>query len=84
MNAAGNTIFSAAMMLALPEENRGAILGFVQSACVGGIALSSVVYGLFCDVFPIYIVFIVGSALTLIPMLYLCIHPRTREFILTH
>ena len=84
MNAAGNTIFSASMMLALPEENRGAILGFVQSACVGGVALSSVVYGLFCDVFPIYIVFIVGSALSLIPMLYLCIHPRTREFILTH
>ena len=42
-NCAGNSVFNAAMMLALPEENRGAILGFMQSASVGGTALSSVV-----------------------------------------
>ena len=84
LNSAGNTVFNASMMLALPEENRGAILGFVQSACVGGVALSTVIYGLICDVFPVYIVFTVGSAISLIPMMYFCFHPKTKEFMLTH
>ena len=30
-NAAGNVVFNSCLMLALPEENRGAILGFIQS-----------------------------------------------------
>ena len=84
LNSAGNTVFNASMMLALPEENRGAILGFIQSACVGGVALSTVIYGLICDVFPVYIVFTVGSAISLIPMMYFCFHPKTKEFMLTH
>ena len=84
LNSAGNTVFNASMMLALPEENRGAILGFVQSACVGGVALSTVIYGLICDVFPVYIVFTVGSVISLIPMMYFCFHPKTKEFMLTH
>jgi len=84
LNSAGNTVSNASMMLALPEENRGAILGFVQSACVGGVALSTVIYGLICDVFPVYIVFTVGSVISLIPMIYFCFHPKTKEFMLTH
>lgn len=84
LNSAGNTVFNASMMLALPEENRGAILGFVQSACVGGVALSTVIYGLICDVFPVYIVFTVGNAISLIPMIYFCFHPKTKEFMFTH
>lgn len=84
LNSAGNTVFNASMMLALPEENRGAILGFVQSACVGGVALSTVIYGLICDVFPVHIVFTVGSVISLIPMIYFCFHPKTKEFMLTH
>lgn len=84
LNAAGNTIFNASLMLALPEENRGAILGFFQSASVGGSALSTVIYGLLGDVFPLYIVFSIGCALSLIPMCYMCFHPDTREFVLNH
>jgi MFS family permease len=83
-NCAGNTIFNASLMLALPEENRGAILGFIQSACTGGIALSTVIYGVLGDVFPLYLVFIGGGLLSLVPMLYLCFHPNTKEFVLTH
>jgi MFS family permease len=71
-------------MLALPEENRGAILGFIDAASVGGTALSAVVYGILGDVFPLYLVFTVGSLLSLGPMLYMCFNPRTREFVLTH
>ena len=83
-NGAGNTVFNASLMLALPEENRGAILGFIQSASVGGTALSAVIYGFLGDVFPIYLVFAAGNAISLLPMLYLCFHPRTKRFVLEH
>ena len=84
LNCAGNSVFNAAMMLALPEENRSAILGFIQAASVGGTAISALVYGLLGDVFPLYILFAVGNAISLVPMLYLCFHPRTKKFILEH
>lgn len=83
-NVAGNTIFNASFMLALPEENRGAILGAFQSASVGGSALSVVIYGLLGDFFPLYLVFIAGSILVSIPMVYMCLHPKAKEFVLTH
>ena len=84
LNTAGNSVFNASLMLALPEENRGAILGFIQSASVGGTALSAVLYGFLGDVLPLYLVFAVGNAILLVPMLYLCFHPRTKEFVATH
>ena len=68
----------------LPEENRGAILGFIQAASVGGTAMSAVIYGVLGDVFPLYIVFTIGSLLSLVPMLYMCLNPRTKMFILNH
>ena len=83
-NCAGNTVFNASLMLSLPEENRSAILGFLQSASVGGSALSAVIYGLLGDVFPLYLVFSVGTAVSLIPMLYMCAHRKTKEFVLNH
>lgn len=83
-NCLGNAIFNASLMLALPEENRGAILGFVSAAAVGGSALSAVIFGVLGDLFPLYLVFVWGNVLTLVPMLYLCLHRYTREFILTH
>ena len=84
LNTAANTVFNAALMLALPEENRGAILGFFQAACTGGTALSAVIYGLLGDVFPLHLVFVVGSLLSLGPMLNMCLHRSTKEFMLTH
>ena len=83
-NCAGNTIFNASLMLALPEENRGAILGFIQSASIGGTALSAVIYGALGDVLPLYLVFTVGNLLSLAPMLYLCFNHRTKEFVINH
>ena len=84
LNCAGNTIFNASLMLALPEENRGAILGFIQSASVGGTALSAVLYGLIGDFFPLAYVFAAGTALSLLPMLYLSFHRQTKQFVLSH
>ena len=84
LNCAGNTIFNASLMLALPEENRGAILGFIQSASIGGTALSTVIYGVLGDFFPLHLVFTVGTLISLAPMLYLCLNPRTKKFVLEH
>ncbi len=84
MNTAGNMIFNASFVLALPEENRGTIMGFFDSAAVGGSALSALIYGFLGDVFPLYIVFTVGAVISLAPMLYLCLNKKTKEFILAH
>ena len=83
-NTAGNTVFNASLMLALPEENRSAILGFIQSASIGGTALSSVIYGFLGDLFPLYIVFSIGCLLSLAPMLVICFNKRTKSFIIAN
>ena len=84
LNCAGNTVFNAALMLALPEENRSTILGFISAASVGGTAVSTVIYGFLGDAFPLYLVFAAGNLLSIGPMLYMCFHPRTKEFVLEH
>ena len=81
---AGNTVFNAALMLALPEENRGAILGFMSSAPIGGSALSAVIYGLLGDIFPLYLVFTAGTIISILPMIYTFFNPRIKEFMLRH
>ena len=83
-NCMGNAVFNASLMLALPEENRGAIIGFVSAASTGGCALSAVIFGVLCDIFPLYLVFVVGNVLTILPMLYLCLHRSTREFLISN
>lgn len=82
LNCAGNTVFNASMMLALPEENRSAILGFIRSSSIGGTALSTLIYGFLGDIFPLYLVFSIGSAISLIPMIYMSFHPRIKKFVL--
>ena len=80
-NTAGNTVFNAAMMVAIPKDSRGAILGFVSSASVGGSALSALAYGFLGEIFPLETVFSVGCLLGLIPMLYMSLNRRTKKFI---
>ena len=81
LNCTGNTIFNAALMLALPEHNRSAILGVFRSGSVGGTALSAVIYGFLGEFFPLYAVFSVGCALSLPLMAFMCFHKRTKSFI---
>ena len=83
-NTVGNTVFNAALMLALPEKNRGVIMGFVSSASVGGTALSALIYGFLGEIFPLYIVFTAGNLISLIPMIYFVSHKQTKEFILNN
>ncbi len=80
-NCIGNSIFNASMMLALPKANRNAILGVFNSASIGGTALSTVIYGLLGEFFPLYIVFSVGTSLALPIMMYMCFHPRIKRFV---
>lgn len=84
LNTVGNSIFSASLMVALPEENRGALLGFISFSSVGGSAISSVIYGFLGEFFPVYIISTVGTMLSVVPMLYYFFHPKTKEFILSH
>lgn len=83
-NMLGNGVFNASLMLALPEEKRGALLGLISAASTGGCALSAVVFGLLCDVFPMNLVFVSGSLLSILPMAYMCFHKNTKEFVTTH
>ncbi len=83
-NMLGNSVLNASLMLALPEDKRGALLGFISSASTGGAALSSVVYGILGDAFPLTAVFVVGNLLSLPLMVYLCLHKDTKEFVLTN
>lgn len=82
-NCVGNTLLNASMMLALPEKNRSAILGVIRSGSVGGSALSAVIYGFLGEIFPLYIVFAVGSALSLPVMIFTCFHPEIKRFVQT-
>ena len=43
-----------------------------------------VVYGLLGEVFPLYLVFVAGTAISLAPMLWISFHPETKRFILEH
>ena len=81
LNCIGNTVFNASMMLALPQKNRSGILGVFQSASVGGSALSAVAYGFLGEFFPLYIVFAIGSTLSLPLMIFMCFHPRIKRFV---
>jgi len=80
----GNTVFNASLMLALPEDNRSTILGFVDSGSIGGAALSALIYGLLGEFFPLYLVFAIGTSISILPMMVLSLHPRTKEFVLEH
>jgi hypothetical protein len=44
--------------------------------------LSAIMYGVIGDVFPLYLVFAAGSAISIIPMIYMCFNPKTKSFIL--
>ncbi len=83
-NAVGNLIFNASLMLALPDKNRGAIIGFINSCSVGGCAISAVIFGVLCDLFSISYVFAVGTLISLILLVRFCFNQSTREFVQNH
>ena len=84
VNCLGNSVFNAALLLAMPEDKRASTLGLVTSGSMGGCALSAVLFGLLGEVMPLYMVFVAGHVLSIPPMIWLCLHKNTKEFILEH
>lgn len=83
-NALANAIFNASLMLALPQDNRGAVLGLATSGSIGGSALSSMIYGILGDIFSLQLVFVISNTITIIPLYLLCVSKITKAFILNH
>ena len=83
-NALANAIFNASLMLALPQDNRGAVLGLTTSGSIGSSALSSVIYGILGDIFSLQLVFVISNTVTIIPLYLLCVSKITKTFILNH
>ena len=83
-NCIGNSVFNATVILAMPEESRASMLGLLSSASMGGCALSAVIFGVLGEVFPLYIIFVAGNVLSIPPMVWMCLHKNTKEFILEH
>lgn len=83
-NALANAIFNASLMLALPQDNRGAVLGLTTSGIIGSSALSSVIYGILGDIFSLQLVFVISNTVTIIPLYLLCVSKITKAFILNH
>lgn len=83
-NCIGNSVFNATVILAMPEESRASMLGLLSSASMGGCALSAVIFGVLGEVFPLYIIFVAGNVLSIPPMIWMCLHKNTKEFILEH
>lgn len=83
-NCIGNSVFNATVILAMPEESRASMLGLLTSASMGGCALSAVIFGVLGEVFPLYIIFVAGNVLSIPPMVWMCLHKNTKEFILEH
>lgn len=67
-NGLANGLLGGCLTLMMPEERRGSMSGFLASACLGGTALSGVLYGLISEAIPIRMVCVAGSVLGVIPM----------------
>ncbi len=84
VNCMGNSIFSATIVLAMPEENRAGMLGLFSALSMGGCAISAVVFGVLGEIMPLYILFVAGNVVSIPLMMWMCLHKNTKEFILEH
>ena len=84
VNAIGNSIFGATVVLAMPEENRAGMLGLFSATSMGGCAISSVIFGVLGEVMPLTTLFVAGNVVSIPLMMWLCLHKNTKEFILEH
>ena len=84
VNCVGNSIFSATIVLAMPEENRAGMLGLFSATSMGGCAISAVIFGVLGEVMPLYMLFVAGNIVSIPLMIWMCLHKNTKEFILEH
>lgn len=59
-----------------------AVKVIVSDGCLRLFVPCALILNLLGDVFPLHLVFIAGSILSLAPMLYMCFHPQTKAFVM--
>ncbi len=69
LNSISNMLLNSSLMLMMPNDKRSAILGFIMASSTGGTALSTLIYGFLAEIFPIYIIGVVGMCIALIPII---------------
>lgn len=69
LSAIANMLLSSSQMILMPAENRAACMGFLTASAVGGMAISTLAYGILAEFFPISRVASVGLLIALIPLL---------------
>lgn len=69
LSAIANMLLSSSQMILMPEENRAACIGFLTASAVGGMAISTLAYGILAEFFPISRVASVGLIIAIVPLL---------------
>ena len=67
LNAFGNGLFNAILVLALPEQSRGVLLGLMTTISTLGCAISSLLYGFLGDTMSLKLLGLIGSVLSAVP-----------------
>ncbi|MEI7667794.1 MAG: MFS transporter [Erysipelotrichaceae bacterium] len=81
LNIYANSILGAAMMTAIPRDQRATIFGFIGSFTIGGMVLSTLAYGFLAEIYPIVIITAIGGLLGLIPLTPLFTQKHFRKLI---
>jgi MFS transporter, DHA3 family, macrolide efflux protein len=79
LNTMANAVLNSVLILAIPADKRGMIIGFVMTASTGGMAMSSLMYGFLAEYIPITVLAIGGLSLAAIPMLWLTLDHRMKD-----
>ena len=81
LNTIANAIFNAAMILSIPHDKRGVIIGFISAASTVGMAMSTVVYGVLAETISLSWLGVFGAILSLIPFIILARDSKVKEFV---
>ena len=81
LNTIANAIFNAAMILSIPHDKRGVIIGFISAASTCGMALSTVVYGVLAEGISLSWLGVFGALLSLIPFVILGRDDKVKGFV---
>lgn len=77
-----NASLNAVLILAIPKEKRALVIGFVMAGSSGGIALSSLTYGILAEFIPLSYLGAGGMLIALIPMVLLGTDHRIKALFL--
>ncbi|QSX06889.1 MFS transporter [Sedimentibacter sp. zth1] len=82
LNTLANMLLNASFMLLIPNDKRAAILGFLTASSMGGMALSTVMYGILAEIFSISMLASIGFLITIIPLLFLVKNKQLQQILI--